>query len=181
MKLLLEEKVKWQSHPHYNKTNMQEIHTGFCCFLQKIDHIFYWGILKLIIEALLLVKQHLSHFYFIVLGKWGRKGWGRGVASSPQHPSSAEEQYSHICISAKSPNSRPFFFFFLPLTLPESQRQFIAPPSLQLTRKCPASGFRSSPGCPSALGCPSSSRRPCPRGFDVTGWRLVLVRPGFCC
>lgn len=62
MKLLLEEKVKWQSYPHYNKTYIQEIHTGFWFFLQQIDCIFYWGILKLIIEAPLLVKQHLSYF-----------------------------------------------------------------------------------------------------------------------
>lgn len=153
MKLLLEEKVKWQSHPHYNKTNMQEIHTGFCCFLQKIDHVFYWGILKLIIEALLLVKQHLSHFSFIVLGKWGRKGWGRGVASSPQHPSSAEEQYSHICISAKSPNSR-LFFFFSPTDSARESETVHSPAILAANPQVPRLRLQEQPRVPLSPGVP---------------------------
>lgn len=34
-------------------------------FLQKRDCVFYCSILKLIIEVLLLVKQHLSHFSWL--------------------------------------------------------------------------------------------------------------------
>lgn len=83
---------------------------------------------------------------------------------------------------SQTPNSLLFFFSFFSHRLCQSQAEFIAPPSLQLTRRCPLRG-RHRAALP-APGRPGSSRRwgPAPaRGEWGAGCPLLSARPGFCC